>query len=75
MAEAYGLDRRIENYQGARPIGLCRWDMECLLDVLAHVIKSRDEYLNDNASARKALSELRARRADAYQRLFLDAPE
>ena len=33
MAEAFGLDRRIENYQGKRPIGFYRWDLDCLQDV------------------------------------------
>ncbi|WP_289022482.1 hypothetical protein [Desulfobacter postgatei] len=28
MVEAFGLDRRIENYQGKRPIGLYRWDLD-----------------------------------------------
>ena len=32
MAEAFGLDRRIANYQGVRPIGLYCWDIECLVD-------------------------------------------
>ena len=27
MAESFGLDRRIANYQGVRPIGLYRWDI------------------------------------------------
>ena len=30
MAEAFGLDRRIEKYQGKRPIGFYRWDLDCL---------------------------------------------
>ena len=34
MAEAFGLDRRIENYQGKRPIGLFSWDFDCLLAVI-----------------------------------------
>jgi len=33
MAEAFGLDTKIENYTGTRPITLYRWDLECLLDV------------------------------------------
>jgi hypothetical protein len=32
MAEAFGLDSRIERYQGKRPIGFYRWDMDCLID-------------------------------------------
>ncbi|MFH1126809.1 MAG: hypothetical protein ABIG84_01705 [archaeon] len=31
MEESFGLDRRIEKYQGKRPIGLYRWDIECLV--------------------------------------------
>ena len=31
MVEAFGLDRRIEQYKGKRPIGLYQWDMECLI--------------------------------------------
>ena len=34
MAEAFGLDRKIEAYQGTRPITLYRWDLECLMDVI-----------------------------------------
>jgi hypothetical protein len=28
MAEAYGLDKKIENYKGTRPIGFWRWDLD-----------------------------------------------
>ena len=38
MAESFGLDRRIANYQGVRPIGLYRWDIECLVDVIGSVL-------------------------------------
>ena len=34
MAEAFGLDRKIEAYKGTRPITLYRWDLECLMDVI-----------------------------------------
>lgn len=44
MAEAYGLDRRIERYKGTRPIGFYMWDMDCLLDVIAIAIE-RDKSL------------------------------
>jgi len=44
MAESYGLDRRIEKYRGKRTIGLYRWDMECLLDVLSIVLDDPKEY-------------------------------
>lgn len=35
LPESLGLDRRIERYQGTRPIGLYRWDLECLLATLS----------------------------------------
>jgi len=39
MAESFGLDRRIEQYQGKRPIGLYEWDLDCLIDVIYCVLK------------------------------------
>ncbi|MDH3674950.1 MAG: hypothetical protein OES12_05600 [Anaerolineae bacterium] len=44
MAESFGLDRRIDNYKGTRPISFYRWDMECLLDVLDMALNHPDEY-------------------------------
>jgi len=35
LAESFGLERRVEKYQGKRPISLYRWDLECLLDTLS----------------------------------------
>jgi hypothetical protein len=35
LAESFGLDRRIEQYQGKRPLGLYRWDLEGLLAALS----------------------------------------
>ena len=34
MAEAFGVDRKIEGYKGTRPITLYRWDLDCLMDVI-----------------------------------------
>ncbi len=42
MAEAFGLDRRIEAYSGKRPIGLYRWDLNCLLAVMALALSERE---------------------------------
>lgn len=35
LPESFGSERRVERYQGKRPIGLYRWDLECLLDTLS----------------------------------------
>lgn len=45
MCEAFGLDTKIDNYKGVRPISFYSWDLECLLDVL-------DMTLNDAKSIR-----------------------
>ena len=39
MPECFGLDRRIANYQGTRPIGFYRWDLDALVDTFEHEIK------------------------------------
>ena len=44
MAEAFGLDRRIEMYQGKRPITLYAWDLDCLVDVMADALAVSTEY-------------------------------
>ena len=44
MAESFGLDRRIADYKGTRPIGLWRWDIECLVEVIDAVLDD-PEYL------------------------------
>ena len=46
MPESLGLDRRIERYQGKRPIGLFRWDLECLLATLSLVVEGRDPFVS-----------------------------
>ena len=46
MPESLGLDRRIERYQGKRPIGLYRWDLDCLLATLSLVVDGRDPFVS-----------------------------
>jgi hypothetical protein len=41
LAESFGLDRRIERYEGKRPLGLYRWDLEYLLESLSMVLDGR----------------------------------
>ena len=44
MCEAFGLDRKIDNYKGVRPIAFYRWDLDCLLDVLDMTLNDVKEY-------------------------------
>ena len=44
MAEAFGLDRKIESYKGTRPITLYRWDLDCLMDVIDLALSDKRGY-------------------------------
>ena len=70
MAEAFGLDRRIENYQGKRPIGLFRWDFDCLIDVIDIALDDPRDYPDRNNAEYSALKKLHNRLKDEYQKNF-----
>jgi len=70
MAEAFGLDRRIEQYKGKKPIGLYRWDMDCLIDVLSIALDDSKEYPDHNRSGYLALKDLSERLKSEYGRNF-----
>jgi hypothetical protein len=61
MAESFGLDRRIANYQGVRPIGLWRWDIECLVDVIDSVVNDPEYYPVQGSPEHQAIKALRDR--------------
>jgi hypothetical protein len=61
MAEAFGLDRKIHNYKGRRPITLSRWDLECLMDVIDQALKDKRDYPDRSSSAYLALKSLGGR--------------
>ena len=44
MAESFGLDTRIANYKGKRPIGLYNWDFECLISVIEYALDDPKSY-------------------------------
>jgi hypothetical protein len=44
MCEAFGLDRKVDNYKGVRPISFYSWDMDCILDVLRMALDDVSEY-------------------------------
>ncbi len=70
MVEAFGLDRRIEDYQGKRPIGFYRWDFECLIDVIELALKDSKEYPDKNSEEYKALKNLHDRLKEEYEKNF-----
>ena len=61
MTEAFGLDRRIEMYQGKRPITLYAWDLDCLIDVMADALATSTEYPDISSPGYEALQGLRDR--------------
>lgn len=65
MTEAYGLDMKIENYKGARPITFYYWDLDCLLCVVEN---SFDDYSNKETKEYLAMKKL-------FIRLFKLYPE
>ena len=70
MAEAYGLDRKIAVYMGARPITLYRWDLECLLDVIEMAFDDKQAYLDHRALAYQVLKELGERLRQEYESAY-----
>jgi hypothetical protein len=63
MAEAYGLDRRIEAYSGRRPIGL-------LLVVIDNAMRDTREYPDVGSLSYAALKRLHSRLSDEYRRVW-----
>jgi hypothetical protein len=57
LAEAFGLEARVQRYEGSRPIGLYRWDLECLLATLSLELEERVQHPR---SRRKDIAALRA---------------
>ena len=70
LAESLGLDRRIERYQGKRPLGLYRWDLEALLDALSLALHEPDDSYSPplNKRAIKKLLERLQVRVRLWQR-------
>ena len=70
MAESFGLDGRIARYRGQRPIGLYRWDVECLLDVMDIALADPREYRSEDDPRYVVLKGLRDRLQQAYDEMY-----
>ncbi|MGC8625646.1 MAG: hypothetical protein ACP5VQ_10350 [Phycisphaerae bacterium] len=70
MAEAFGLDRKIEKYAGTRPITLYRWDIECLMDVTSMALDDPEAYPDKSAQEYQALARLDARLRAEYDAVY-----
>lgn len=58
MVEAFGLNHKIEKYQGKRPIGFYRWDLDCLEDLISMAVENTEEYPDELAIGYKAINTL-----------------
>ncbi|MBL7162754.1 MAG: hypothetical protein ISS57_09130 [Anaerolineales bacterium] len=67
MVECFGFDNRFYRYKGKRPIGLYRWDMECLLAVIEAALADKDEYPSQDSPEYQALSSLHQRLINEYR--------
>ena len=70
MCEAFGLDQKIANYKGVRPITLYSWDLDCILDVLHIVLEDKREYPDKKDEAYIKLQELYVALKQAYKETY-----
>ena len=72
MPESFGLEARVQRYEGKRPIGLYRWDLECLLATLSLELEERVQHSRlrrkDLAALRSLHDRLRTEYDSAYGR-------
>ena len=72
MAESFGLDRRIERYRGTRPIGLYRWDLECLEMVTEDALNDRSAYPEKAGPGYEAMKRLHERVKKLTEQAFAE---
>ncbi len=70
MCEAFGLDRKIENYKGTRPISFYSWDLDCILDVLDMTLDDEKEYPDKKDEGYIKLYELYVDLKKAYKETY-----
>ncbi len=70
MCEAFGLDRKIENYKGTRPISFYSWDLDCILDVLSMALDDKKEYPDREDEGYIKLHELYVQLKTAYKETY-----
>jgi hypothetical protein len=70
MVEAFGLDNRIEKYQGKRPIGFYPWDLDCLEAVLYMAVDDTREYPDKSVPGYEAITKLYARIVELHKMAY-----
>jgi hypothetical protein len=70
MVEAFGLDAKIDNYKGIRPISFYSWDLDCILDVLSMALDDEKEYPDKKDEGYLQLHELYINLKKAYKETY-----
>ena len=70
MCEAFGLDSKIENYKGTRPISFYSWDLDCILAVLDMALNDEKEYPDKKDEGYIKLYELYVELKKAYKEKY-----
>ena len=70
MCEAFGLDSKVDNYKGTRPIVLYSWDLDCLLAVLDVALDDEKEYPEKKDERDITLQELYVDLQKAYKATY-----
>ncbi len=70
MAEAFGLDRKIQPYEETHPIILYRWDLEYLMDVIDCELDDGTKYPDKTTPEYLALKSLGERLSTEYDRHY-----
>jgi hypothetical protein len=61
FTECFGLDARIDNYKGIRPLGLYSWDFDCLIAGIESIFMDERTKNALSPDAAKALTDLLSR--------------
>ena len=72
MVESYGLDRRIANYKGTRPIGLWRWDIDVLIDAIDSVLDDPEFYSSHETPGYLAIKALQDRLKEYKKMIYAE---
>ncbi len=70
MCEAFGLDTRIANYKGVRPISFYQWDLDCIIGVLDMTLNNKKEYPDKQDESYIQLYDLYINIKQAYQETY-----
>jgi hypothetical protein len=70
MCESFGLDNKVFNYKGVRPISFYSWDLDCLLDVIDAALKDPVDYPDHEDEGYLQLCKLRIRLKQACQEIY-----